>query len=212
MQLRRAVAIAAALTLTPLGLAACAGPAPVVEDKPTATSTAAPELDEEKEQPDAPAETGFTTIFDDGLVLAVQVPDTWTQVDGAPVTTSDGVALNSVLAAPDLNAFQTSWDGPGVSFGATQDLTQPIQSYLDSVLTNLGPECDDGETGDYNDGLYIGTYLYLPNCGGVGTDFVAVAAMDEAQTVIVVVAIQMVSDEDKSTIRDAILNSFYAEF
>ncbi len=111
---------------------------------------------------------------------------------------------------PDLEGFNTSWTTPGVSFGATQDLSQPTQSYLDSALTSIGPECDDGETDVYDDGLYVGNYLYLPNCGGVGTEFLVVAAMNEEQTEIVIVSIQMVSDEDKTTVRDAILTSFLA--
>lgn len=184
---------------------------PAAGHEPTTTATSGPTIPEEKEE-DAPPETGFTSIFDDSGVLVVDVPESWTQVDGAPVTTTAGVQLYSVLAAPDLAAFQTSWDGPGVSFGATQDLSQPLQSYLDSVLTNLGPECDDGQTDVYDDGLYVGNYLYLPNCGGNGTEFLAVAAMNAEQTEIVVVALQMVSDEDKTTIRDAILTSFFADF
>ncbi len=80
------------------------------------------------------------------------------------------------------------------------------------MLVNLGPRCDDGETDVYDDGVYSGNYLYLPTGGGVGTEFLAVAAMDVDQTQIVVVAIQMVSDEDKTTIRDQILTTFLALF
>ena len=80
------------------------------------------------------------------------------------------------------------------------------------MLSSVGPECDDGETDVYDDGVYSGDYLYLPNCGGVGTEFLAVVATDAEQTHLMIVTIQMVSEEDKTTTRDAILSTFLALF
>ncbi len=99
------------LTLVPLGLAACGAPAPVVEDTPTTQATTAPEIPEEKEE-DGPVASGFVDIFDDSSIVTVQVPDTWTQIDGAPVTTSDGVQLYSVLAFPTWRASRRAGTRP----------------------------------------------------------------------------------------------------
>ena len=211
LPLRRAFAIAGALVAIPIALSGCSAPAPADTDPTTAPSSDAPVPDEEKEEePDVAA--GFIDIFDDSGILSVQVPDTYTDVLGNSVTTSTGVTLYNVIASPDLDGYNNRWDTPGVTFGATQDFTMAPQDYLDNALSSIAPECDDGETDVYDDGLYVGNYLYLPNCGGVGSEFLAIAATDPDQTHVVVVQMTMVSDEDKTTNRDQILSTFLATF
>ena len=211
LPLRRAFAIAAALAAVPIALSGCSAPAPV-EEKPTTTATSdAPVPEEEKEEaPDVAA--GFMYIYDNSGILSVQVPDTYTDMLGDAVTTSDGVTLYNVIASPDLDGYNNRWDTPGVTFGATQDFSMTPQDYLDNVISSIAPQCDDGETDVYDDGLYVGNYIYLPNCGGAGADFLAIAATDPDQTHLVVVQMSMISEADKTTIRDQILSTFLATF
>ena len=211
LPLRRAFVIAAALAAIPIALSGCSAPAPV-EEKPTTTPTSDATVPDEEKEEDAEVATGFIDIFDNSGILSVQVPASYTDVLGDPVTTSTGVTLLNVIASPDLDGYNNRWDTPGVTFGATQDFTMAPSDYLANALSSIGPQCDDGETDVYDDGLYVGEYLYLPNCGGIGTDFLAIAATDVDQTHVVVVQMAMISDEDKTTNRDQILSTFLATF
>jgi serine protease Do len=203
--------IAAALAVIPIALSGCGAPAPVEAEPTTAPTSDTPVPEEEKEE-ESEIPAGFTQIFDDSGILSVQVPDTYTDMLGNPVTTSTGVALFNVIASPDLEGYNTRWDTPGMTFGATQDFSMPPEEYLTNALSSVGPECEDGETDVYDDGLYVGNYLWLPNCGGVGSEFLAIVATDPDQTHLVVVQMTMVSDEDKTTNRDQILSTFLATF
>lgn len=213
LPLRRAFVIAATLAAIPIALSACSAPAPV-EEKPTTTPTPTSEAqipeEEKEEEPEVAA--GFVDVFDNSGIVTVQVPDTWAQVDGAPVTAPNGVQFVEVLASPDIAGYQGSWEVPGVTVSATQDFSVTPEEYLVDVVTSYGGDCGDPETDLYDDGLYVGTYLYLPECGGVGSELLTIVASNPDQTHWVRVQIQMVSDDDKTTIRDQILTTFLATF
>jgi serine protease Do len=210
MPLRRIVAITAALAIAPLLLAGCSAPAPVEEPKVTSEPTTAPAIPEEKEEEDAEPATGFFPIFDEAEVVSVQVPSDWSQIDGAAVVSDTGVQFYSVLASPDIDGYNSSWNVPGVVVRATQDFSRAPEEYLLDMITAFGSECGDPQTDAYDDGVYVGTYVYLPDCGGVGTEVLGVAVVDASATHMVLVQIQMVSDEDKTTTRDQILTTFFA--
>jgi serine protease Do len=205
-----AVLVAAAVTLAGCSLIA----PPVATPAPTVTVTVAPiEPDKPAEEPvEDEASTGFTTIVDSSGVVSVSVPETWTDVADTPVTDNTGLELLNVAASPDLDAYSNGWDTPGVSVSATDDPAADPDSYLDNITTSFGGECDPYETGDYDDSVYVGTYLYFPNCGGTTTDFLAVVASDADGTHLVVFTVQMVTEEDKTTTRDELLNTFYAVY
>ena len=210
LPLRRAFVIAAVLTAIPIALSGCASPAPV-EEKPTTTATTAPTIPEEKEEDAEPA-AGFFPIFDDSQVVSVQVPSGWTQIDGAPVESETGVQFYSVLASPDIEGYNSSWNVPGVVVRGTQDFSRAPEEYLVDMISAYGAECGDPQTDAYDDGVYAGTFVYLPDCGGVGSELLGLAVTDATASHMVLVQIQMVSDEDKTTIRDQILTTFFAIF
>lgn len=201
MSFTRTLVVASALVLMPLALAGCGVAETPVIDLPSAAPV-------EPEKTDAPAEptAGFTTLVDDTGVITVDVPVSWTQVDGAP----QGPA--TVLAAsPDLQGFYSRYDVPGVSIFATQEETVGIDGYIEKYLTDFGGDCEDGETDVYDDGYYVGKYLYLPNCGGVG-DLAVVAAVDPESTYIVLVAMNLVSDADKNENAGQVLSTFFVQY
>jgi serine protease Do len=210
MPQRHILTIAAVLTALPLALTGCTTIVATPVTPTTTAPTAEPiEVDKPTNEPIPPA-SDFTTVYDDSGIVSVNVPSTWTDVVGAQLTNSSGVVFYNVTASPDIAAWQSGWDVPGVSVSSTQDPSIVIEDIINGTIAGPGAECDAApETGDYDDGVYVGTYVYFENCGGVGTDYVSIVARDADKNVIIC-TIQMVSDEDKSTVRDEILNSFWA--
>lgn len=208
MKSRLPIATAASL-IGILMLAGCSAPV-VVAPTPTESEAAPVEPDKPAENTDSTdIPEGFKFILDDSGVVSVNVPSTWTDVDGASIPGPKGTTLENLAASPSIDGFINGWDTPGMSVSSSTDSSLTIQDFVDSLLTSTGSQCEDGETGDYDDGVYVGTYLYFPSCGGTTTDFLAVIAHD-SDGVLVATTIQMVSDEDKTTVRDEILSSFYA--
>ncbi len=154
----------------------------------------------------------FVTVSDDTGAVSVKAPDTWADTDGSTYTDDQGNEWFDITASPDIQGFYDRWEVPGLSVAASKDLvgTDP-ETYLKN-LTSLIEACT--LTGDdrYNDGYYTGHYLYLSDCGGTGTDYVAIAAIDTANTHFIRVQVQMVSEIDKSSVLDAVLQSFQASF
>ena len=206
---RHVFALAAALTAIPLALTGCT----TIVATPITPSTSAPtaepiEVAKPTNEPEPPA-ADFVTVYDDSGIVSVNVPTSWTSVSGSQLSNGDGVQFYNVTASPDLDAWSSGWTVPGVSVSSTQDQSLVIADLINGTTTSLAGECEDKETGDYDDGVYVGSYVYLSNCGGIGTDYVSIVAQDTDKNFIIC-SIQMVSDEDKSTVRDEILNSFWA--
>ncbi|HWR84772.1 MAG TPA: S1C family serine protease [Rhodoglobus sp.] len=153
----------------------------------------------------------FVEITNDAGTVRVTVPDTWSQVNGAPVE-GNGIVYQALTASPDLASYQGSWSTPGVSISATQDGSIGIQQYLDGFVNGISPECGDVETGEYDDGLYAGQYAYFTGCGGTETDFLALAADHADGSHRLLLTVQMVSEQDKSVVLEQILGSFEAKF
>lgn len=209
---RHLLAIAAALTVLPLALAGCT----TIVATPVTPSTSAPtadpiQVDKPTDEP-APPASDFFTVSDDSGIVRVNVPKSWSDVSGTQLTNSDGVVFYNVTASPDLASWQSGWTIPGVSVSSTQDPSIVIADLINGTINGVGAECDAPETGDYDDGVYVGTYVYFTNCGGVDTDYLSIVAQDAAQTHVIVASIQMVSADDKSTVRDEILSSFWAVY
>ena len=204
----------AILVAVPLALSGCnliggGNPVPI----PTVTVTAAPiEPDKPAEEPEEPADGEFTLVFDDSNIVSVNVPNDWTEISGTPITTASGIELLNVTASPDIAAYQDGWDAPGVSVSSTQDPAATVDDFVAGFENTFTEPCGDPEVGDYDDTVYRGTYVYFSNCAGTSTDFLGVVALDYDATHLVVTTVQMTNDEEKSTIRDEILNSFFAVY
>jgi serine protease Do len=203
----RAAIAALALVIVPLTATACAASAP-----PAVEETAAPTTAPEKEDAGSEPAAGFTRVADDSGAISVEVPSSWAQVDGAGITET----TYQLSAAPDLGAFaaavHAAYDAPGLTIIATQDDTISDDEYIQRYVEEFGPDCSDGETDAYDDGVYRGKYLYLPGCGTAGADVVIVVAHDYEDTGTVLVSMTLVSEEDKQASRDHILSTFYVTF
>lgn len=159
----------------------------------------------------APTPVGsFVTITDDSGSLSVNVPDTWSDVNGAAATDSNGVEFAGLSAAPSLDGYTTSWGVPGLTLYASPTA---VGDDIASRLQQFAPaDCQLDNSGEYNDGLYIGQFEYYTGCGGSTTDWVTVVAKDADSTHLIILTAQLVSDTDKSAVLDEILSTFIASF
>lgn len=153
----------------------------------------------------------FVSVTDDSGRVGVTIPDTWTQVDGSAVD-GNGIQFAAITASPDIAAFTETWTTPGLTLSATEDKSVSIDEYMERYTASIGSQCTGGEPGDYDDGLYVGEYVYFTGCGGGDTDFLALVAFDADDTHQVLLTVQMVSETDKTVVLEQILNSFIAQF
>ena len=154
-----------------------------------------------------------TTVTDESGTVSVQVPASWTDVDGRQYTDSDNVVYD-VTASTDLQRYYDGWDVSAVSVSASSDALddQTVDGLLDrlSAAPESGGCTLDGSRSEYSDALYTGKYEYWTGCGGIDTDFITIAAEAQDGSHMIWVRIQVV-DGDEAAI-STIVNSFQATF
>lgn len=160
---------------------------------------------------DQPTPVGsFVTVTDDTGSVSVNVPDTWAQVDGQSVADGSGVNFAALSASPDLADYSSTWNTPGVTIYASPDAVG------DDVATRLSQfvpaECTLDNSGAYDDSYYVGQFNYFTACGGTNTDYVVLVAKDAANTHLLILTAALVSETDKTTVLEQILNTFFATF
>ncbi len=159
------------------------------------------------------AEGEFVSVTDDAEVINVEIPASWSDIDGAPFTDDSGANWASLMASPDLAGYQGTWDVPGVTIMASADA---VGSYTPEALMNdwaasiEGSGCVSEQSDVYDDGYHVGLFQYWTGCGGAAS-YVVVAANSTANDYVVLVAVQANSDADLEAI-DRVLGSFYAQF
>jgi serine protease Do len=144
----------------------------------------------------------YTLITDDSGALEVEVPVEWSDIDGSPIV-SDEEEIEFVSASPDLDAFNSGYEVPGMVFGATEVLS------VDELLDLGGLEdCTSTGAESYDDGLYAGQAELWTDCGGTTTDWLVIAAEPTTgEDYRVFVGIQMVDDSDAEAAQQ-ILDTF----
>ncbi|MCS5734700.1 S1C family serine protease [Herbiconiux daphne] len=160
------------------------------------------------------ADGDYTTITDDNGIIQVEVPSTWSDVDGAPFTDETGAAWAGIIASPDVASFTSSWDTPGVSIAASHDAvpTSTVDGLLQPSIDFLNTQgCTAQGVEEYADGYHTGRYEIFDNCGGVGAKYVTLAAVADDGSYVITVNVQANTDDDLAAI-DRIVGSFIAEF
>lgn len=157
-----------------------------------------------------PVDVGsFVTVSDDTGSVEVSVPETWAQVDGTSVTDAAGNQFAQVVASPDLAGYGSTWTVPGVAVSASPALVgSDKDAALQTYAQGAAADCTLDNTGDYDDGLYVGKFAYYTGCAGTNTDFVTVVADDVNGTHFIVVSVQMVSEADKTIVLEEVLGTF----
>jgi len=150
----------------------------------------------------------FVSVTDDTGSISVTVPNTWVDVDGAGFSDAQGNSWISVTATPDRAGYEGTWGVPGVSVAATAYGAMTVDAALALLSEGLSAECTPVDVAQpYSDGVYTGQFSSWTGCGG-SADYAVLAATDPTQTYLVAVIAQLVSEFDKSTVLENIVNSF----
>lgn len=158
----------------------------------------------------------YTTITDDSGLLLVEVPTTWTDIDGSVWgDASDPLGL-AVRAAPDLQAWTDTWTTPGMFFGASVDILEGLaeaerlampDDVLDLDSFDYSASCVYDGRYEYSDPVYAGKYDLWTDCDGSGSIYVVLAVLPEDLSYFVLVDVLAVTEADVDAL-DHILNSF----
>ncbi len=147
----------------------------------------------------------YRVVTDDSGLLTVEIPTAWSDVDGSAWTLDGEVIGLSITAAPNISAFNNSWNTPGIFFGATDQFDLTMDELLDAF--DYSDSCDYGGRSSYNDSVYFGKYDLWTDCGGQGTLLVVLGTEPADRSYLVLVLVQVISEADLEAL-DYILNSF----
>ena len=162
-------------------------------------------------QPSATPAGNLVVIKDDAGVVSVQVPATWTSVDGASFTDDLGNKVNDVRASTNLETFMNGWTVSGVIVSASVDALGDYtpNSLLDILAQTPASGCtQNGTRQPFSDSVYDGVFEYWSACGGLKTEYFIVAATAKDGSHLIWLQIQLAEGDDWAL--DPIVNSFIA--
>jgi serine protease Do len=152
--------------------------------------------------------TEYTEVTDDSGAISVQVPTSWAQVDGTPITLDDGTTIANISAAPDLQAFYSNWTSPGLSLsGAGPEVGTDVNELLATITSNAAEGCTETPPQDYDDGLYTGLIQVFTDCGGTGAVVLAIAAQPADGSFTALAIIQLATEADIA-VADKVVETF----
>ncbi len=133
----------------------------------------------------------YQEISDDDGMLAVRVPNEWSDISSGNWELDDEVIGVSLSAATDLEAYSETWNTPGMFFGVTTELAgTTVEEFLDSwVYKN---DCTYDDRIEYEDSVFVGAYDIWTSCGDEANLFVVLAATpkeDDSTLILINVAI-----------------------
>jgi serine protease Do len=163
------------------------------------------EADTDDSIPSGDAYTDFVPVFDDSGRLSVEVPVEWFDTDTTAIVTDAGTQIPRIEAAPDLDAFRTEFDTPGVQFAAAPSDQFGVDDILDRFAQDQA--CTDGGTFDYDDGKFFGRYQLWTDCGGTDTLFVVLGTNDDTGATTFGTIVQVVTEADLAAL-DHIMATF----
>lgn len=152
--------------------------------------------------------TNYVGIYDDEGAIYVEVPDSWTDVDGSNwVSSEDGSILgSSLLASPSIADFNSTYTTPGVQILASASLAgEDMGSLLD--FFDFSQDCTYDSRNDYSDPVFTGKYDLYTDCAGQGSVIIVLAAEPADASHAVVLLAQAITDADLEAV-DQILNTF----
>jgi len=166
---------------------------------------------------EASSTSGYNTCWDDTGGIQVDVPSTWTEVNGTSWIFGDedeeiGVALS---IAPSLADFTDYYDAEGLFFGASDTFAKwgGYVEFLDYYTGAYSEDCTLVGRYNYEDAYYRGKYDRYSDCGGAGGyDAFVLSAVDivDPTSKIILIEIQVYPD-DIDTVNQ-IFNTFYVLF
>ena len=115
--------------------------------------------------------------------------------DHLAVGLDDGTENAFIQASTDNEAFDNTWDVPGLFYAALAPTTD-----IPGTIALVAPGADqcttDNGVTDYDDGVFTGQYQYWSGCGGSGAEYVVLVANPGDASYTAVIAVQILSDAD----------------
>jgi hypothetical protein len=131
----------------------------------------------------APTVAGPRTVIDATRLLTVTVPADWIDDDLRPGIRNDGGERPSLTVSPNIDAYESGWDTPGLFLVAFPAATLPA-----TAVTNRdwSGSCTDGGRTPFNDGRFVGEIRLWTACGGGAARFIVLAgtAVDGSVTLM----------------------------
>jgi len=106
----------------------------------------------------------FVAVNDDSGSILVEVPAEWGDISGSGWVVDGEHVGPAVTAAPNLDAWYSSWATPGVFVGVSATGFEP-------EVGNFSAVCTVGKAGQLSAGLLSGTVQAWSRCGDAGSDF-----------------------------------------
>ncbi len=151
-------------------------------------------VDTDTDPAPGPTYDTYTQVSDDSGSIFVEVPAEWADTVGVPWEFQGELVGPALGAAVDYDAWQSGWETPGVFIAASPTLDVTLEELLDA--NDFSGTCTFADRVDYDDGFYVGGMDIYEQCGGVGTDFLVIAAVPPDSAYITLVQIVIVSDAD----------------
>lgn len=158
----------------------------------------------------------YITVYDNLEAITMSVPSTWTDLNGEIWESTWGsvdFVAASLVASADLEAYDTTWDEPGVWLAASEDWGRlgGYAQLLDGVRDWYRGECRLNGTYDYGDSdpYYEGKYDLWEDCGNQDTAMfvLAVRPKNNPTAFLMLLQMQIVSESDLEAL-DQILLTF----
>ena len=154
--------------------------------------------------PTASLPAGYVQLVDDTGVIAVVVPEAWTDIDTAPDANDDGTPRPYIAASTDIESFTETFVDPGVIYAAFPFEADP-QVLVDEFGLTGG--CETLESQPYQDAVFTGVVQVGTNCGQGAATWNMVAASPADQSLTAVVQVHTASPADQEAF-DTVLASF----
>jgi serine protease Do len=149
-------------------------------------------------------DTNFETVTDDTGRISVDVPRTWTPIDGAGFDAGKEIGtVPAIIASPDARTFKESNDVivPGVfiaaidldRFGVPAGTNIPDTLYdtlLDSIGDDVRKQCTIGDRSPFDRSGVSGRFQLLTDCGSEkASAFVVVAAPPDGRYITLILCV-----------------------
>lgn len=154
---------------------------------------------------------GYVQVQDDYGSIVVNLPASWSDINGEPWLSDGEVIGASITAAANLDAFNSSYDEPGVFFGVSDDLAELVgyAQMLDEYRAAFRSDCTyEGRT-QYEDSAYEGAYDLFTKCADSSSTLIVLSArpIQNKTSFLVTLMVQMQTDADLQAL-DEILRTF----
>jgi serine protease Do len=150
--------------------------------------------------------SNYVGIYDDSGALYMEVPAEWADVDGSNWVSEGAVFGASLIAAPSVEGFNTTWDTPGVQMLASAQLASSDMAELLSFF-DYSADCTYDSRNPYEDPVFTGQYDLYTNCGGAGSSIIVLAVEPADRSYAVILVTQAITSADFDAI-DQVLNTF----